>query len=242
MNLTIDIGNTLIKSTVFSGGSILREDTIDKDVIFNLEQILQNFPDIDKIIVSSVRKDDNIIVSFLEQLNTKKFIYLDEHTPLPIKNAYESTATLGKDRIALAVGGNAMFPNENVLIIDCGTAVTFEVVNASNIYEGGNISPGVEMRLKALHHFTQGLPLVDKEGLVQVIGKNTQDAIRNGVINGIAYEIEGYISSLQKGYPGLNVILAGGDAKLFDKKLKNTIFVVLNLIPKGLNRILEYND
>jgi type III pantothenate kinase len=243
MNLTVDIGNTYVKTCVFSGNNPLRQDTFSKDILFNIEELISSFPDIDKIIVSSVRKDDHAIISYLQQFkNIKKFILLDDKTPVPIDNLYHSPSTLGNDRLALAVGANAMFPGENVLVIDCGTAITYDVVNNQNEYLGGNISPGIEIRFKALHQFTHRLPMVDKEGLLSLVGKTTTEAIRNGVINGIVYEIQASIASFKEQFHGLNVILTGGDANFFDKKLKNTIFVVLNLIPKGLNRILEYND
>lgn len=243
MNLTVDIGNTFIKTSVFSDHKIIRQDAFTSDILFNMEHLLSSFPDIDKIIVSSVRKDDKIIITFFsQQKNLKKFILLDENTPLPIRNEYKSKKTLGKDRIALAVGANTMYPGENVLVVDCGTAITFDIVNKDNIYVGGNISPGIDMRFKALNKFTQRLPLVDKPDNISSIGKTTKEAIGNGVMNGIIYEIQGYIASFITEYSNIKVILTGGDAIFFDKKLKNTIFVVLNLIPIGLNRILEYND
>ncbi len=243
MNLTVDIGNTFIKTCVFSGHEIFRQDAFSSDILFHMKNLLGSFPDIDKIIVSSVRRDDETIIPFLcQKKNLKKFILLDENTPLPIKNEYTSKKTLGNDRIALAAGGNARYPGENLLIIDCGTAITYDFVNKNNCYVGGNISPGIDMRFKALNKFTQQLPLVDKSEHFSLIGKTTKEAMRNGVINGIIYEIEGYIASFKTEYSEIKVIITGGDANFFDKKLKNTIFVVLNLIPIGLNRILEYND
>ena len=243
MNLTVDIGNTYIKTCVFNDDKVIRQDAFTSDLLFNLEHLFSSFPDIDNIIVSSVRKDDKLIVPYFSQKkNLKKFILLDENTPLPIKNKYESKKTLGKDRIALAVGANALYPGENLLIVDCGTAITFDIVDKNNAYLGGNISPGIDMRFKALNRFTQRLPLVDKSENFSLIGKTTKEAIENGVVNGIIYEIQGYIASIIAEYSDIKVILTGGDANFFDKKLKNTIFVVLNLIPIGLNRILEYND
>lgn len=243
MNLTIDIGNSFIKTCIFSENKIIRNEIFSEDYLLNLEKLFFSFPDLTKVIISSVRKDDKWITSFLEnQKNLQKIVLLDHTTQIPIKNKYESKQSLGRDRIALAVGAYSLYPGENNLIIDCGTAITYDVVDNSNTYLGGNISPGIDMRFKALNQFTQRLPLVDKSEPHDLIGKSTHEAITNGVIHGIIYEIDGYIASLKKHYQDLNIIMTGGDAKFFDKKLKNTIFVVLNLIPIGLNRILEYND
>ena len=126
-------------------------------------------------------------------------------------------------------------------MIDAGTAITYDLVSEKNQFIGGNISPGLEMRFKALNHFTGKLPLVSYSDVFQPIGKNTIDAIRSGVQNGILYEIEQCIDAFNRNYQNLRIIMTGGDSNFFDKKLNYSIFVHFNLTLIGLNRILEHN-
>jgi type III pantothenate kinase len=172
---------------------------------------------------------------------TKKIIYLDRNTRLPIINNYKSKVSLGKDRIAAAVGANTIFPNSNVLVIDAGTALTFDFVSDNNEYMGGNISPGMQMRFKALKTFTSKLPLLDKSEEFYLTANNTNDAIISGVQSGIIFEMDSYINEYKKKYNDLKVILTGGDSFFFEYKLKNRIFAKPFLTAVGLNRILEYN-
>ena len=139
------------------------------------------------------------------------------------------------------MGANNIFPDTNVLVIDLGTAITFDLVNNKNQYLGGTISPGLNLRFKALNQFTDQLPLLEKREKFDIIGNDTHSAIISGVQTGIKFEIEGYIHQLQNDYDRLKTILTGGDAIFFDKMLKNTIFVNLNLNFVGLNIILEFN-
>jgi type III pantothenate kinase len=128
-----------------------------------------------------------------------------------------------------------------VLVVDAGTAITYDVINDRGQYFGGNISPGIHMRYKALHEFTRKLPLIDMIGDYPQLGRNTRDAIISGVLQGIICEVEGTIDNFSKNFPELRVVITGGDAGFFDKKLKKTIFVVPNLVLLGLNSILQYN-
>ena len=145
------------------------------------------------------------------------------------------------DRIAAAVGAWARFPGSDLLVIDAGTAITIDLVRADHTYLGGNISPGTSMRFRALHEFTANLPLVKTEGRPGMMGEDTGSAIRSGVVRGIVFELQGYINEQKIRYPDLKVVMTGGDAKIFEKMLKNTIFVDSNLNLYGLQRILEYN-
>lgn len=166
---------------------------------------------------------------------------LDHKTPVPINNRYLTPETLGFDRLAAAVGAATVYPGANVLAIDAGTAITYEFVDAQNNYRGGNISPGMEMRFRALHHFTGKLPMIESKMPVSFLGNTTSEAIKAGVIEGMIFEIDGYINTLKKSHHDLKIIITGGDAIFFDKKLKNSIFVNLNLTLHGLNRILRHN-
>jgi len=213
---------------------------ISSDDVFKIFDVLKDFKDLNHLIISSVVKlpDD-----FFKKIKAYASItvVLDEKTDLPINNNYESKSSLGKDRVAAAVGANTIFPNTNVLIIDAGTALTIDFVSESNEYQGGNISPGISMRFKALNTFTSKLPLLDKSDNFYLTAKNTNDAIISGVQNGIIFEIDGYIEQYKKKYADLKVILTGGDSFFFERKLKNTIFAKPFLTAIGLNRILEYN-
>jgi len=197
-------------------------------------------PQLNQAILSSVKPVDDEILQFLSE-NFDLFIELDHQTELPIKNLYETPETLGKDRIAAAVGANEFFPDQNLLIIDAGTAITYDLVSEKNEFIGGNISPGLQMRFKALNQFTGKLPLVSYSDEFQNIGRNTTEAIRAGVQNGILYEIAQTIELFNKNYQNLQIVMTGGDSIFFDKKLNYTIFVHFNITLIGLNRILEYN-
>ncbi|MFO7843149.1 MAG: type III pantothenate kinase [Bacteroidales bacterium] len=240
MNLTIDIGNSRNKFAVISRGEIIEVFNFTTLSIQNIEDITQKYPDIKHVILSTVRNLEDSFLTFL-QSKFEYFIELNEETKIPIENLYQTKNTLGKDRLASVIGANNIFPNTNVLVIDAGTALTFDFVNDQNQYLGGGISPGLEMRFKALHHYTNRLPLMKKNNKHHLIANNTQDAIISGVQNGLIFEIDGYINTLKTKFNNLKIILTGGDAIFFDKKLKNTIFVNLNLNFIGLNRILEYN-
>jgi len=198
-------------------------------------------PQLCRSILSSVKPVDNELLQFLSG-NFDLFIELDHQTKLPIENLYETPETLGKDRIAAAVGANELFPDQNLLVIDAGTAITYDLVSEKKQFIGGNISPGMEMRFKALNHFTGKLPLINYSNDFHLFGTNTTDAIRAGVQNGILYEIEQTIEVFSRNYQNLQVVLTGGDSIFLAKRLDDSIFVHLNLTLIGLNRILEYNS
>jgi type III pantothenate kinase len=238
MNLIFDIGNSMVKTAIFEKGEEIysaRYATLQSEY---LKALSDQFPEIDNVIVSSVSQQpfEEIIRQYF-----KNIVLLDHKTPLPIEMAYGSPETLGKDRIAAAVGAHSLFPGENLLVLDAGTALTIDFVSGKGIYQGGNISPGLAMRFKALHHFTGRLPLISPKNETQLTGKTTEEAINSGVGFGMIYEIEGYINEYQSQFNKLKVLLTGGDANYFAEKLKNSIFVVLNLNLIGLNRILVHN-
>ena len=197
-------------------------------------------PQLTQAMLSSVKPADDEILKYLSE-NFELFIELDHLTELPIENLYETPETLGKDRLAAAVGANELFPDQNLLIIDAGTAITYDLVSEKNQFIGGNISPGLQMRFKALNHFTGKLPLINSSDEFQTLGKNTTDAVRAGVQNGILYEIAQTIELFNKNYQNLQIVMTGGDSIFFDKKLNYSIFVHFNITLIGLNRILEHN-
>jgi type III pantothenate kinase len=238
MNLTIDIGNTNIKIALFDNDKIIMTRIYEEFTIRQLNDlnIIYKFSN---VILSSVIINDLLIKDL--QLNLYNFVELTYKTPLPIKNKYKSPETLGNDRLAAVAGANKIFPNNTVLVIDTGTAITYDIVTSDAEYTGGNISPGLTMRFQALNAYTDKLPLLNKRENYYDFSATTEDAIVSGVQKGIIYEIEGYIEEAGKKYNDLEVILTGGDAKFFDKMLKKRIFVEPNLIFIGLNTILEHN-
>lgn len=240
MNLIIDIGNTLTKVAVIKDDSIISTEKVDELGINEVWDTIQKSPTINKAIISSVKDHNESLVSFIgKQINL--LITLNSQTPLPLEILYKSKDTLGNDRIAAAIGANNIYPSQNVLIIDAGSAITIDFVNDQNQYVGGIISPGMQMRFQALNQYTAHLPLLSTSDTEVLEGKTTHEAITSGVQNGIIFEVEGYIARYLEKYPDLKVVITGGDAFFFDKKLKNSIFVNLNLVTIGLNRILEYN-
>lgn len=213
---------------------------IERLTVSHLKMLKDEHPQLSQAILSSVKPVDDELLQFLSG-NFDLFIELDHQTEIPIKNRYETPETLGKDRLAAAVGANELFPDQNILIIDAGTAITYDLVSEKNEFIGGNISPGLQMRFKALNQFTGKLPLVSHSDEFQPVGRNTTDAIRAGVQNGILYEIAQTIELFNKNYQNLQIVMTGGDSIFFDKKLNYTIFVHFNITLIGLNRILEYN-
>lgn len=240
MNLVIDIGNTSTKLAVFEGNTMVEVFTETGQSVAELPRLMTKCNIEQGIIATVVGVDPDV----LEQLKKLPFpiLWLDENTSLPVVNLYESPKTLGYDRIAAVVGAYDQYPGRNILVIDAGTAITYEFIDAAGQYQGGNISPGVNMRFKALNQYTSRLPLVSPEGRRLAMGKDTETAIRAGVMEGVKYEIQGYIMSLMHKYPELLVFLTGGDEFSFDSKLKNIIFADRFLVLKGLNRILNYNN
>ncbi len=240
MNLVIDKGNTQIKYGIFDQRKLVKSDSIDFLDKPLIEIIRQNYS-IDQIIVSTVVKEghDELITN-LNNLSPR-LIDLTHQTPLPFKWNYKSKETMGKDRLAAVAGGIGLHPNTNLLVIDAGTAITYEIVSSSHIFLGGNISPGMKMRFRALSEFTSKLPLVQPNDDFPLIGNSTITAIVSGVQNGILFEIDGLINDLSKQFKELKTIITGGDAEFFARKLKNPIFAYPNLVLIGLNRILEYN-
>ena len=241
MNLVIDIGNTRIKLALFNEQDLMFNVPLDYLEPAQLQMLKDEHPQLDRAILSAGKEYPGEIKAFLKS-NFRQFIEFDHQTPVPVKNCYRTPETLGFDRLAAAIGAWELFPGQNLLIIDAGTAVTYDIVNEKNEYLGGNISPGLEMRFRALNHFTEKLPLILPDDRFETPGMDTPMAIRSGVQLGLIFEIEQYTEYFSKIYKNLRVIMTGGDAKFFDKKLKNSIFVHFNLGLIGLNRVLEYNN
>jgi len=241
MNLVLDLGNTAGKIAVCEGSRVVESAVYEKVTGREISYFNTRYPDLSGVIVSSVVNDSREMIDYLGNL-FPVCIELQQHTPLPLRNLYRTPETLGYDRIAAAVGAYTIFPGKNVLVIDTGTAITLDVVTGSGEYLGGNISPGLDIRFRALNKFTGRLPNVERPGTTPpLVGTTTRQALEAGVVNGILFELDGWIGAMKKEYPKIQVVLTGGDAKYFEGKLKSSIFVDLYLNLIGLNRILEYN-
>lgn len=239
MNLIIDIGNTRVKTAVFEDRTILDQKTfLQTDFLTKSKNLLQTYG-ISNAIISSVSKLKPEDLDFLQE--KLPVLTLDYTTKLPFINYYKTPKTLGVDRIALVAAAVDQFPNENVLIFDAGTCLTCDFVNSEKEYFGGTISPGIEMRYKALNYFTANLPQLTIVQDIPAIGNSTENAIHSGVLNGIIHEIEGVIHQFKPIYKKLTIVLTGGDTIFLAKNLKSTIFANPNFLLEGLNSILIHN-
>lgn len=243
MNLVIDQGNTAVKIAQFIDDEISTLKIFNKEDVKDMAEYVRQMQ-YSGAIYSSVGGD----ISSIQNIISKKagcFIKLSHITPLPITIEYSTPQTLGVDRVAGAVGAWSVNKGKTSLVIDAGTAITYDIVTAEGIYKGGNISPGISMRFKALNHYTNSLPLVVLSEAYSLVGKDTESAILAGVMNGVMCEVEGYIDKISKKERNISVILTGGDHSVLHNQLKNSIFVPLideeYLVLKGLNTILRYN-
>jgi len=241
MNAAIDAGNTLIKVGLFNDHGHLEEMlSFSSTPIENIYTHLSS-RHFDKCIVSSVINLPEHILKYLQIKSTQLFI-LDGKAKLPITIKYKTPDTLGKDRIALAVAASARYPGKDVLNISIGTCITYNFVTAKASFLGGAISPGLHMRLRAMHEFTSGLPLINlDESDTALIGDNTADSMASGIVNGMIFEIEGYVNELRKKYKNCAVILSGGDSRYLAGKLNIDVDIEPDLALIGLNIILKLN-
>ena len=238
MNLIIDQGNTYCKLAFFNNDELVQFLKINNKRTSTLASEIDQHA-IEKAIVSSV-SDDYDIVNILRSLDID-YISMNNQCKLPIDINYDTPETLGLDRVAAAAGAHHRSPRQTCLIIDIGTAVTYDICTISGAFIGGNIAPGLDMRLQALHTFTKRLPLVERAWSSNHWAKSTQEALRNGAQEGIIAEIEFYINKARQEFEQISVFLTGGDAIFFEKKIKNDIFVAPNLVLEGLLEILKIN-
>jgi type III pantothenate kinase len=220
VSLCIDFGNTNLKATIFHGDRLSQKFIFSESDAINTLQKIISIHNPQKAILSSVINHSKSIDNFLQE-NTK-LIVLNSGTKLPFLNAYGTPETLGNDRLALVAALSKQFPAQDSLVVSIGA-----------------ISPGVELRLRSLHEFTDKLPLVSREGHISILGYDTETSIRSGVINGMVAEIEGMIQFYEGQYGKINAVLTGGDAPFFESRMKKKIFADTNFLFKGLYAILE---
>ncbi|MBX2961704.1 MAG: type III pantothenate kinase [Cyclobacteriaceae bacterium] len=236
MNLVIDSGNSSTKVAIFE-----HERLTEKHVFTSsseLKSYLSNAKATNAI-VSSVKEDMDEMLSWVAHATHK--IKLQHQLPLPVTIRYSTPQTLGLDRIASVCGAIQLFPAQDTLVIDAGTCITYDFVDAHKNYPGGGISPGLAMRFNAVHTFTAKLPLTKPMEYPELIGSTTEQCIQSGIVLGTIDELNGVIERYRIKYPHLQVILCGGDTSFFENKLKASIFACPNLVLIGLNCILLHN-
>ncbi len=240
MNLIVDAGNTYVKVAVFQEDKMLSHESFKKE-LFQKKIIkkLKEFTKIDQMITSSVTKLSDDTKQFLANLDIKVH-KLTHKTNVPFQNNYATPETLGVDRIALVVAAVTQFPKQNVLVIDAGTCITYDFKTDKEIYLGGGISPGIQLRYKTLNLLTANLPLLEAKMPESYIGNSTETSIHSGVSVGVITEIDGIIERYKEQFEHLTVILTGGDTNFLAKRLKNTIFANSKFLLQGLNNVLEY--
>lgn len=239
MYLIIDVGNTRVKVAVTETDTIDEVRVFEKtNIISELKKIKSKFLITNSIISSVASFSDEETKEINKLLHP---IFLSSNTKVPFVNKYDSPKTLGVDRIALASAAIKKYPNQNVLVLDAGTCITYDFINSKGEYFGGAISPGVQMRYNALHTFTANLPLLKPKTIKNFIGADTNNSIHSGVVNGVSNEIDGIIKQYQKKYSDLTVVLTGGDTYFLSKQLKSVIFAHPNFVLEGLHTILTYN-
>jgi len=241
MLLTIDVGNTRIKVAVFEHNKQLDFFIFETDeALKNFKNIFKKYSNLQKITLSSVGKLDEEVLNYIKsQFPTEIITHLSK---FPFKNLYTTPETLGIDRMVLAAGATLQFPNQNRLVIDAGTCITYDFINSNNEYLGGAISPGIGIRYKSLNEYTSKLPLLSISNDFKIIGDSTKNAIHSGVINGVIFEIEGFISQYSLKNQDLTIILTGGDSDFLAKRLKNTIFANSNFLLESLNLLSLYTN
>ncbi len=238
MNLIIDCGNTNLKYYIFKDQVLLFSNFFkwEEDWVSNIKK---NFPDLNNIILSDVtgkyNKDE------VEKKFPNKKVHEVKAMDLPFKTNY-NFENLGDDRIGLIAAAIYKFPNENCLVIDAGSCLTFDLISSTSLHIGGLISPGLLVRYKSLYHYTNSLPHIKFKNKETQIGKDTKSSIQSGILAGFIFEINGQIEKFKRKTPNLRVILTGGDAKYLYKRIKNSIFAEQEFLASGLNNLLKCNN
>ncbi|MDA9276340.1 type III pantothenate kinase [Flavobacteriaceae bacterium] len=240
MNLVIDIGNTAVKVYLFKNNEIIKREVLSENALIQYLKLIA-IDDIRNIICSSVTK------SYKDQLskifkNSNYFDFSDNNLKIPFTNNYETKKSLGQDRIGLISSAVLKFQDQNSLVIDMGTCITYDFIDSQNIYHGGAISPGIRMRYSSFSNYTSNLPLLKFQDITKIIGANTEESLHIGINNGIVGEINQYINSLKKSYSEFNVIITGGDSIFLLNKIKNAIFADQDFLASGLNYIIKLNE
>lgn len=241
--LVIDIGNSLTKIACFSGDEMIEVVAIKSNILSVVAALSNKYGIPKSCLISSVKGSAEDLIAELKQSGIEKTVVIRSGLRLPVKIAYKTPETLGSDRLANACGAWLLFPDENILVVDLGTCIKFDLITLKGEYQGGGISPGLKMRYKALSSFTGQLPYFKPETTFpELIGQSTEGSIRSGVENGILAELNGIINRYETMLQSIIIIFTGGDHSRFADKVKSPIFVAPNLTLNGLKVILDHND
>ncbi len=240
VNLCIDWGNTNIKAAIFDNDTLKKQFTLEEgNVLEQVSSMMDSWKPEKAILCSVVDTSDEL--AYLLKEHIPGYLKMDGNTNVPINNAYATPETLGPDRLAMVTAAHVLQPSKNNFVICAGSCITYNLILKSRTFRGGSIAPGLHMRLRAMHEFTDKLPEVDLDGDLLLLGYDTETCIRSGAVYGIVAEIDGMIREYESNYPDFNAILTGGDAPFFADKIKSKIFADPDLLLKGLNIILNHN-
>ena len=239
--LCIDWGNTLVKAAIMAEpGTFIAQETFGSEAAIDvLTQLIETHAPKAAILCSVAAHDEWVDALLAERITY--FFRLDAKTALPVMNAYHSPETLGADRLAAVAGAHAANPGKNNLVVAAGTCLTYNFITKNGAFRGGAISPGLQMRLDAMHQFTEGLPQVSREGDTLLLGYDTATCMRSGAVFGMAAEIDGMVAAFEKEYGDFNAVLTGGDAPFLARHIKSGIFADPLIILRGLYQILKHN-
>lgn len=237
MILTVDVGNTLTKAAVFQNGTLLARISFPFSLLADgLGGLLEKYPEVTDIVVASVTgAEREAFFGFALPVS-----FVDRGWSFPFENCYETPDTLGIDRMVLAAGAVLAYPRTDRLVIDAGTCVTYDFIDAGDRYRGGAISPGLRLRYESLHRYTAKLPWLETAAPGDIVGASTAASIHSGVVNGLVGEIDGFVSGYLARNPNFTIILTGGDCEFLADKLKNPIFAHQNFLLESLYRTFQY--
>lgn len=239
MKLIIDIGNTLVKIALMRSPEDMKLFSFQELTMNDIRDI-EASADIDGVALCSVRERDTRLIDYFKG-RYAEFLEITASTPMPISINYKTPHTLGVDRLMAAVGARYYNTEDDLLVCDFGSAITYDFVSAEGEFSGGNIAPGASLRFRSLNEFTKKLPLCSLEETVPLLGEDTRSAISAGVVHGILYEINGYLEYFKSQKKTFSVFFTGGDGKYFADKLKKPIFVKSYLTITGMYVVLNYN-
>ncbi len=240
MQLAVDIGNSYSKAALFDKDTLLEIIYFDENEQKDLQNLFIKRGKPSAALVASVKPLPESFIPNLSSICHTELLHAG--LSLPFQVGYTSPQTLGPDRLAAVAAAFNRFPGRNVLVIDIGTCITYDLLLADGLYKGGSISPGLGMRFMAMNQFTGKLPLASLEADVALTGIDTTTSLQAGVYWGVKAEMEGIIGEYQHIYKDLTVLMGGGDNKYFDKKFRISIFAASNLVIEGLKVIMDYNQ
>jgi type III pantothenate kinase len=241
MNIAVDIGNSWTKIGIFNESvksEVLRVG--NSTISDHITRIAEDLPAPCRFVISAVGVD-NRLASRLTELSDTDPLYVTASVNLPFTIGYKTPETLGSDRIAAIAGAYNMFPGLNVLVVDAGTAITYDILRHDKVWPGGSISPGLKTRFMSLNTFTEKLPLAESSKTWEITGNDTVSAIISGVQSGLIFEINEYIRTFKIRYKELKVLVTGGDGSFLADNLSYETTVAPDLVLEGLNHILNYN-